>query len=600
MLNSDRYINYKHKLKLNGMKKYLFVFGILIFITNSSYSQTIHDEIKNGNFNNLKSLIEKDPELLIKKYKIETPVNWMPEEISPLFDAVLYGRYDIIEYLIEKGVDLKKDNYVLFLAVLQKGKKIKQLLIENGARITNDTAPHMRFNILTKAVSFYRDNLSLCKQLIDLGAEVNLDWGKDGNYTHAPLGMATRRMLPEIVKLLVENGAKMNLSRNNGQIGLHDAIFYNNTNNSKLKYGYSSEILNYFLKHGGDKSHKDNNGDIPLEYASITGTTAALKILWDGNYDVKQTNFDGMTLLHRTVIYGYYDCVKFLTSKGFDLKVKDYYGNTPLFYAYQYGHDKIVDFLLSKGCTTKRKPNLPDIETILDIELTEGQAYVWYLGRYSWVIKTKNNLIFKLDDWGEFDPDNPSLKNGNIIPEELIGQNILMFGSENDALKLVSKNAFLKTKYDETNVYLFSRKTSLSNHITTVNVKPMEVSNVNNVKIKKDDSGNLLIISDGVKIFHIGYKDPDGKFLDEIKNSDLVFFDIWGSKGELSEEHIQEAEERIELYKPKTMFHHSLYTRSYFFQELSKQLKKSGCKVEVPVAKYPGDMYFYDAKLILK
>ncbi len=576
------------------MKKSLFVFGILIFISNSLFAQTIHDEIKNGNYENIKSLIEKGPELLTKKYKIETPIYRMPEEISPLFDAVLYGRYDIIKYFIEKGVDLKNDNYALYLSLLQKGKKIKELLIKNGARITNDTVPRNRFNILTKAVSFHGGNPHLIKQLIDLGAEVNLDWGDDGNYTHVPLGMATRRALPGVVKLLVENGAKMNLPRNNGQIGLHDAVFYCNMNDM-LKNGYSPEILNYLLEHGGDKSHKDNNGDTPMEYAAITGTTTALKILWDGNYDVSQTNFDGMTLLHRTVIYGYYDCVKFLTSKGFDLNAKDNSGNTPLFYAYKYGHTKIADFLKSKGCKTKRKPNFPDIKTILNKKLEEGQAYVWYLGRYSWAIKTKNNLIFKIADWKEFDPDNPSLKNGHIVLDELIGQNILIFGSEKNALKLVSHNSFLKTKSNQTNVYLFSPKTSSSKHITTVDVKPMEVSRVNNVKIKKDDSANLLITADGVKIFYRRYKEPDDKFLEEIKNCDLAFFNIWSSKGELSEEHIQEAEERIEQYKPKTMFHHSLYTRSYYFQELSKKLKKRGSKIEVPIAKYPGDMFFYDA-----
>ncbi len=65
--------------------------------------------------------------LLNTKYKIEKPIPIvrMPSDITPLFDAVLYGRYEIIKYFIEEGVDLKKNNYALFLALLQKGKKLK-------------------------------------------------------------------------------------------------------------------------------------------------------------------------------------------------------------------------------------------------------------------------------------------------------------------------------------------------------------------------------------------------------------------------------------------------------------------------------------------
>jgi ankyrin repeat protein len=177
-------------------KQMLCIIIILIF-THCIFAQSIHDAIKSGNLEQVKSLIEKEPELLTKKYTIETPIRLMPTEISPLFDAVLYGRFEIIKYLIEKGVDLKNNNYALFLALLQKGKKIYKLLINNGARITNDTVPCPQLNILTKAVWFFPEDTRIHEELIKLGAGVNLDWGEDGNYTHTPLGMATRRMLPK-------------------------------------------------------------------------------------------------------------------------------------------------------------------------------------------------------------------------------------------------------------------------------------------------------------------------------------------------------------------------------------------------------------------
>ncbi|MCK4798242.1 MAG: ankyrin repeat domain-containing protein, partial [Spirochaetes bacterium] len=438
--------------------------------------------------------MKADEFLLNTKYKIEKPmpIIRMAEEVTPLFDAVLYGRYEIIKYFIENGVDLKKNNYALFLALLQKGKKIKNLLIKNGAGFVNDTAPHMRINILTKAVWFYPD-LKLIKEIIDLGGGLELDWGKDGNYTHSPLGMATRLKRYQVVKLLVESGAKLNLSRNNGQIGLHDAIYYSRRSEDKMK-GYSSGILTYLLEHGGDKNHRDNNGYLPVEYAAVEGILTALKILWDENYDITQRDEFGMTLLHKTVIRGYLDCVQFLLSKNFDINAKDKSGNSPLFYASKYGHTKLSDYLKSKGAKSKKRLPEVNINNLLNKKLKTGQAYIWYLGRYGWAIKTKNNLILKPWEWGEYDPDNPSLANGNIVSNELIDQNVLLFSSAKAAEFLVPKDKFLRTKSSEFNISLISSRASESKQIKSIKIEPLKMKNLGTAEIYKDEFNNLLII----------------------------------------------------------------------------------------------------------
>jgi len=522
----------------------------------------------------------------------------MQSEFSPLYDAVLYGRFEIVKYLVEKGVDLKNDNDALFLAVLQKGKRIKQFLIDNGARFTNDTAPCPRPNLLTQAVWFYPQYTGLHEELINLGAGVNLDWGEGGNYTHTPLGMATRLMLPDVVKLMVKKGAKMNLERNNGQIGLHDAVFYNNS--STVNHGYSPECLNFLLENGGDKNHRDNNGDLPVEHAALEGVTLALKILWDKSYDVTQTNFEGKTLLHRTVIKGYYDNVKFLISKGFDINAGDNDGNTPLFYAYKYGHTKIAEFLKNNGGEPRHMPDMEGSESILNKELKEGQAYIWYLGRQGWAIKTKNNLILRPMDWGEKEPDNPSLANGQIVADELIGQNVLLWDSEKSALKLVARNSSLKTKSPEKNIFLFSmfpKEPLKSKHLNPVKLKPNVENEIGTAKIHFDNYyGDWVIDADGVKILFSGYKMSENEELKKAAhNPDIAFFTVWGSRGELPLETVKTAEENIKKHRPNVLFHQSLYTRSYFHQELSRQLKERGCKIHLPVAKYPGDRFFYDS-----
>ncbi len=156
--------------------KPMSIIAILFLLIGGLCAQTMHEAIQTGDLQRVKSLINDNKSLLNTRYQIEKPmpIIRMTEAVTPLFDAVLYGRYEIINYFIEKGVDLKKNNDALFLALLQKGHKIKNLLIKNGARFVNDTAPHMRLNILTKAVWFYPD-LKLIEEIIDLGGGLEQD-----------------------------------------------------------------------------------------------------------------------------------------------------------------------------------------------------------------------------------------------------------------------------------------------------------------------------------------------------------------------------------------------------------------------------------------
>jgi len=567
-------------------------------------AQTMHEAIKKGDLKELKALVENDSDLLTKKYPIENPLHiWATKEISPLYDAILYGGSEMLQYILEKGVDLKKDNDAIYLAVVQKEERIKDLLIKNGARICNDTTPPFIPNILTQAVTFNQE-IEILKELIELGAPVNVDWGPDANYSHTPLGMATRGMFPDAVRLFLKNGAALNRVRNWGRIGLHDAITYSR---GVPKSGYSPEVLNLLLEHGGDRNHRDVNGDTPFEYAAIKGVTPALKILWDSSYDISQTNYDGMTLLHRTVILGYLENVEFLISKGFDLNIQDNFNNTPLYYAYKYGHKEIAELLKSKGAKTDKMPPTESIEYLLNKKLKKGQAYIWHLGRLGWIIKTRKHLIATVYDWKDAEPDNPSLANGSLMSKELFNQNMIFLDSYRNkeiAEALVAKDNYLKAKSSEKNItYLYSSAPSApsaSQHINSIFIDDLERKEVDNVIIERDN-GNWLLISDGIKILFNGNRKAVNKqFIRDSKNPDIAFISVTGGLGELSDEDIQDLESNIDLHKPEVMFFQSIYTNDYLHQEMRKYLKKNGCKVVLPVTKFPGDCYFYDASATLQ
>lgn len=567
---------------------------ILFTLSAGLSAQTMHKAIKKGDLKQVKAIVKADRKQLTERYDIEKPlpIVRMRGKVTPLFDAVLYGRYEIIKYFIEQRVDLKKENHALFLALLQKGERIKNLLIKNGAEFADDNVPHLRFNVLTTAVAFYPD-VELIRQIIDLGGGMEQNWGEKGNYTHTPLGMATRQMKYNIAKLLIERGAKLNLRRNNGQIGLHDAIFYSNIRGSHK--GFTPDLLNLLIKNGGDRSHRDDNGYTPMEYAALEGVMPALKILWDESYDRNSRDFDGMTLLHKTAVRGYTDCTEFLMEKGFDVNAKDRYGYTPLHYAYKHGNRSVAELLKKRGGVSDRLKACTDLKKMLSKKLKRGQAYVWYLGRTGWVIKTKDCLIIKPWNWGERRSDDPSLLNGQLVASELINQNVIFIGSKRDAETLVPGDAFLKSRSPEFNFTLISQSPSKSKQIKSVAVTPGKELVTDGVEIYSDNMGSMLISSDGIKILLQGWGSKLSEdFIKAVNMADLAFLNVWGGRNTLPEGEVKRSEEYIKKFKIKTLFSQSMYTAHYHHNELSLQLKKRGNNIRVPINKFPGDCFLYD------
>lgn len=67
--------------------------------------------------------------------------------------------------------------------------------------------------------------------------------------------------------------------------------------------------------------------------------------------------------------------------------------------------------------------------SLLNEDIREGEAYVWYLGHSGWAVKTKNHLlIFDYSPMGSR-PAEPSISNGNIVPFEIKDQKVFAFVS---------------------------------------------------------------------------------------------------------------------------------------------------------------------------
>jgi|GEM_PF-5348093 len=107
----------------------LFVFFYIFnLFANKAQENTLYKAIRSGNLNQIKNIIEKDPQLI----NIE---NELKE--SPLIYALSLNKLDIAEYLINNGADVNKVDIngisPLMISKERDYKKIINMLLEKGA-----------------------------------------------------------------------------------------------------------------------------------------------------------------------------------------------------------------------------------------------------------------------------------------------------------------------------------------------------------------------------------------------------------------------------------------------------------------------------------
>ncbi|UZR98152.1 ankyrin repeat domain-containing protein [Chondrinema litorale] len=144
-------------------------------------------------------------------------------------EAIVSGQIAIVgEYLNNKDkafVNLySSDGFTpLSLAAFFDQTEIAILLLENGADPNLQATNPSKVNALHSAVA--KENLDLCKKLIDFGVNVNAVQMQNVTALHS----ASHRGNLELVKLLVENGADTELKMENGDSALSIAERENKT-----------------------------------------------------------------------------------------------------------------------------------------------------------------------------------------------------------------------------------------------------------------------------------------------------------------------------------------------------------------------------------
>ena len=141
-----------------------------------------------------------------------------------------------------------------------------------------------------------------------------------------------------IVKLLIETGADVNMTDEDGQTVLGQTI--------QQRCVKAVEIL---IHSGADVNCKDEIGCTPLMHTAMIGDINVMKLLIDAGADVNRSDCKGNTALLISSQQDRGDIVKLLINSGSDVNIPDETGKTALMMASEQGNENMIDVLLKSG-----------------------------------------------------------------------------------------------------------------------------------------------------------------------------------------------------------------------------------------------------------
>lgn len=157
----------------------------------------------------------------------------------------------------------------------------------------------------------------------------------------------------EIVSLLINKGAKLDIIDSDGRSILFIPIKFNFTDILELLLHFNSSSIGLNII-----DLKDKYGDYPIHYCLLFNDIESFKLLLKNNVDLNLVNNDKLTPLHYSIYKKNIDIIKLIIENNINLDARTNTGETALHYACNFQLYDVVKLLLEKGAD----PNIQDYE----------------------------------------------------------------------------------------------------------------------------------------------------------------------------------------------------------------------------------------------
>lgn len=208
-----------------------------------------------------------------------------------------------------------------------------------------------------------RGEVDACRSLLGKGWDVH---ERDGE-SYTPLLLAAMCGNLGVCRLLVDFGANVHDRLRSGLSALHVAV-------GALDGGGHRDVVDLLIERGADVNVRSRFGSAPLQTAAFNGHREISRLLVAKGADVNARGDGGMCALHQAARQSHIDVVKMLIENGADVNLRSACGMTPAMYA-MLGRNS--GFFGDRGRTTSQVEQRKLVEVFLrhddiDLHATHG------------------------------------------------------------------------------------------------------------------------------------------------------------------------------------------------------------------------------------